>query len=131
MAVKFYDLQNVANPKSGQSFATSAELIETLISFRIYDSFFCEIVGEQSKLIVGLGPNWSCVQFCSTDALPPYWMATGAVKDQKNSDLEFLIDDTLSFVPFRYALSIDELRQVLTAFVNSESRAPEISWEEI
>lgn len=131
MAVKFHDLQNVANLKNGQSFATSEDLIHTLISFKSYGSFFGEIVGERSKLLVGLGPIWSCAQFCSTDGLPPYWMAIGAVKDQESSDLEFLIDDTLTFVPFRYALSIDELGQVLTGFVKSESRVPEVSWEEI
>lgn len=131
MTVTFFDRQIEGNAMNGSKFANSESLIEALQGLQSRESFFCELHGERSKLLVGLGSQRSCVQYSALNGDPPYLMAMGVNRKDDQGELSFLIGDTATPVPSRYALLEAELRAVIESFVETETASPKLDWEEI
>jgi len=131
MTVTFFDRQVEGNPINGSKFDTSESLIETLQNLQYREPFFCELVGAVSKLLLGLGSQHSCVQYGALNGDPPYLMAMGANRNDEEGELSFLIGDTATPVPSRYALSSPELWTAIESFMKTETVSPRLDWEEI
>jgi hypothetical protein len=131
MSVKFYDRQDEANAMNGKDFEMCETLIEEISNLQNRHPFFCEIVGKNRKLTVGFGVPWSCVQFSQVGGEPPYLMAMEKGTRSDGKELLFMINNTVSSVPFRYALSKSTLRNIITFFFENEARSPSVEWDEI
>jgi len=131
MSVTFFDLQNKNNPVNGTIFANDDNLIASLREMQSREPFFCEIIGNENKLTIGIGPHKSCAQYSALSGDPPYLMAIGDNSDREDGELSFLIDDIATPVPCRYALSSNELWTVIDSFVKTEEPNSELYWEEI
>ena len=131
MVVRFYDRQEEDNSLNGEDISKLGSLSEFLSKLQEKPAFFCELIGQSNKLLVGLGRVRSCAQFSGIAGEPPYLMAVGSAGDLDGDELEFLINDTATPVPFRYSLLNQEIINVIDSFVDSEKRSPLVSWEEI
>src|ERR1700761_2600778 len=132
MIVRFYDRQDLENPLNGSSFESGESLIATLDTLTNRQPFFCELIGERGfNMLIGLGGVWSCVQHSPMDGDPPYLMALRRDDGEDGGDLEFLIENTATPVPYRFRLSREELNEVARHFVETGKPAPLVRWEEI
>jgi hypothetical protein len=132
MIVRFYDRQDPTNHLNATAFEDADLLISALHDMQKRQPFFCELYGEsQHRLMVGLGNRWSCVQYSKEDGEPPYLMALaeGAMRD--GDDLQFLINNTATPVPFRFGLSQNTFWQIVRVFCEAGERSGSVQWEEI
>ena len=133
MIVRFFDRQDSSNVLNGDVITSVEALAEILDGLRERDPFFCELIGDRTKLLVGIGGEIGCAQFSATDGDPPYLMAT--VSDFSSTVdeefIEFLAGDTPSPVPNRYALPMDVTCAIAKYFLETGERSKAVSWEEI
>jgi hypothetical protein len=95
-------------------------------------AFFCEIEGENgSKLLVGVGGKWSCIQHSAIDGSPPYLMAMPREPRLGVNDMEFLMGNTPTPVHGRYILSAELVEKVISFFVETGKKSELVKWEQI
>jgi len=128
---QFFDMQEKANPLSGTRVRNSTELVRLLDRLHDRKPFFAELVGENGfKMLLGIGVPEACVQFSPTDGSTPYLMAV--VRDAPNADegeIEFLIGNTVTSVPKRFALPYETMVEIAARFVDSGERYSGVAWE--
>ena len=132
MIVRLYDRQDISNPLNGMKFEDVDFLINELRSLRTRSPFFCDLEDQNGhKLLIGLGTPFSCVQHSRIDGESPYLMALGEEPPGVRNDLEFLINDTATPVPSRFALSQDTLEQIIHHFAKTGEPDGRVGWEAI
>lgn len=132
MKAEFFDRQDEANPLNGTDVTSGVELLRIIDRLGNRSPFFCELVCENGyKLLVGIGRSVGCAQYSSSDGKPPYLMATSKSEFNTDDCVEFLMDHTLTPVPRHYCVSMESVRQIAQYFVETGSRSPSVSWEEI
>jgi hypothetical protein len=105
-----------------------AEFLRSKMSHK--PPFFAELVSDNGvKLLMGLGGAFACTQFSAANGAAPYWMALGNFGP--GADMEFLMGNTITEVPGRFAISSAELIRVASYFAENGERDPEVRWEEI
>jgi hypothetical protein len=129
---RFFDRQDPTNPRNGTAITNVAELRHAFLLPDDRAPFFAELVGENGfKLLVGIAKDEGCVQYGSTDGLPPYLMAVACNDGQRSGEMSFLIGNTETPVPLRYCLPIDTVLSIAEEFMRSGRRAPLVGWEEL
>jgi hypothetical protein len=132
MIVRFYDRQDPTNHLNGSAFEDADLLTSALHDMQKRPPFFCELDGENKyKLMIGLGNRWSCVQYSKKNGEPPYLMALAVSAKHDGDDLQFLINNTATPVPFRFGLSQNTLWQIVRVFCEAGERSGNVQWEEI
>jgi hypothetical protein len=137
--VKFFDRQEMSNPLNGAEIITGVALSRIIDSSRNRNPFFCELIFENGcKLLVGIGPNVGCAQFTSSNAEPPYLMATQEIVECDTDDtvdfadtVDFLVGNTLTPVPRYYCMSMDSVKQIALHFLETGHRDPNFAWKGI
>jgi hypothetical protein len=152
MKVTFFDRQEEDNPLNGSQLVNGKETLNLLERLKSRDPFMCELVGENGyTLLMGLGGSVSSVQYGRSDGEPPYFEAVAPGKpkqipgteghhyqasidaDRRSGATapEFMMGDTPTPVPTRYALPYASAREIAIYFVETGERDPDILWEEI
>jgi hypothetical protein len=132
MIVTFYDRQDPADRLNSSTFDDGDLLVGALHDRQNRRPFFCELDGENGyKLMIGLGNPWSCVQFSKANGELPYLMALGEDAGRDGPNLEYLINDTATPVPFRFALATETLWKIVRFFLETGGRSQSVHWEEI
>lgn len=132
MMAQFFDRQDTKNSLNGMRVGSSTELRQLLDRLRDREPFFAELIGENGfKLLLGIGSSEACVQFSAADGSAPYLMAVEHDAGAAEGETEFLIGDTASPVPKRYALSCETMVRIAGAFVDSGERHAGVVWEEV
>ncbi|HEY4675717.1 MAG TPA: Imm1 family immunity protein [Candidatus Angelobacter sp.] len=131
MTVEFFDRQDQLNPANGSKI-NSRDISTLFASFSGRKPFFCELLAENGyKQLVGVGGTIGCVQHSSIDGEPPYLMAVGGAAQTDETEIEFLIGNTVTPVSTHYCMPFQTIKQVAAYFVETGGRDPSVSWEEI
>lgn len=132
MKTQFFDRQDPGNPMNGRAINDSMALLDVLKNVRDRPPFFAELIGDNGyKLLLGLAAAEGCVQFSAADGSPPYLMAVAPRAAESSGEISFLIGDTMSPVPKRYCLSLNQVVRIAAAFVETGIRSADVLWEEI
>jgi hypothetical protein len=133
MNVRFQDLEEHDNPRNGERFADTHELVALLEQLRRSRSpFMCELVGDNgTTLTVGIGGDNGCVQHARGDGTPPYLMALMPPEGQSVlHEMEFLVGGTPTPIEGRYCLPFGKLAEIVAEFAASGKRSDAVNWEE-
>jgi hypothetical protein len=132
MKVEFFDRQDVQNPHNGVSIDEKSRLSDLLDQMKARVPFFCELLGQNGyKLLVGIGGRKGCVQFSRSDGDTPYFMAASHNPHCPSEGVSFLIGGTLTYVPSRYCISFETVKDIAEHFLLNGERSPRAVWEEI
>jgi hypothetical protein len=134
MNARFQDLEDENNPRNGEVLRDRQTVTALLDKLRVIrPPFMCEFVGDNGfELTVGIDRDFGCVQYSSSDGMPPYLMATvpiGPKSDQ--NEMVFVVGGTATPIDGRYRLPFDVLTEVAVEFVTSGERSRKVSWEAI
>jgi hypothetical protein len=125
---QYFDLNDMSNPLNGGGFTDLREVFEGLHGKA---PFLAELIGQSSKLLLGLGPDMGFVQFSSSDDEPPYLIAVSEAFAAAEGDVDFLIGGEIAPFPRRLCLPIAVVAEIVEAFLLTGERKTDISWEEI
>ena len=132
MNATLYDRQESNSPLNGTKITHSDQLRSVLSTVRDREPFFAELIGDNGfKLLLGLGSNEGCVQFSSVEGDPPYLMAVAPRVDESKPERSFLIGNTPTPIPARFALPSEVLLSIAGEFIDSGGRSEMVTWEEI
>jgi len=132
MTVRFFDRQDAANPANGSVITDATELRALLSSLSGRPPFFAELIAESGfTLLLGLGSAGGCAQCSPTDSSAPYLMAVSRASPDSKAEMSFLMGDTPSPVPGRYALPHETVVAIAEAFLETGHRSADVAWEEI
>jgi hypothetical protein len=147
MKAKFVDEQDRSNPLDRMTIDSREQVSNLLDSFRNREPFLCKLVGENGyELMIGVGATFGCVQHSRSDGDSPYLMAAATSEgdpdvymkrlasgelNEEEECIYFLISDQPTPIPKRYCLSFDNLKEVVSYFIETGDRWPGVPWEEI
>ncbi len=132
MSAMYFDRHNKSNPNNGAVLVDGAAAKVMLLKHEATKPFFSELVfDDQTKLLVGLGPEIGCAQFTNADDEPPYLVARIESENMREGFADFVIGNEPSEVPLRLCIPLDVLLEVVAYFVDTGRRSSIVSWEEI
>jgi hypothetical protein len=132
LRITFFDRQNPSNPLNSTVVITTTELLDILNSLKGRQPFFCELVGENGfNLLLGVGGDISCAQYSPSDGSTPYLMATLGKGGDADDYAEFLINNTLTPIPFRYCIRFETAKEIAAHFLKTGERSHLVVWEQI
>jgi hypothetical protein len=124
-------MQDYSNPLNGKMLESSMEVREIVQAMQHRHPFIAELIGENGRILtLGLGSGKGCVQFSSSDGLPPYLVAVGD-HPEAEGDQDFLCGSTPSPVAQRHCLPMQRVIEIAAVFLDSGERDQTIEWEEI
>lgn len=132
MKVRYINRQDKSDPMNGSVMSDAERLAELLDGQRTKPPFMADLTGDNGfELMIGLGGDRGCAQFCRTDGSPPYLMAVSAHPPLvRTGYVEFLATGTPTPVAGRYIISFNELKQIACHFVGTGGRSDAVSWQE-
>jgi hypothetical protein len=133
MMTRFLDLEDDHNPLNGTVIQNRSQLKVLFTSFRDRAPFLGELTGDNGfRIILGLGKtDQACVQFSTTDNLPPYLVAISPSATSSEVDMEFLMGGTPTPISRRNCLPLGLVEEIAATFVETGKRMLDVDWEEV
>jgi len=126
----FRDLQDPLNPNNGRSVCDAQSLKTIFDSLRGRPPFLCEFMGDEVRLVVGVGDS-GFVQFGAADGEPPYLVAIGSTTGHSGDSAEFLTANTPTPIPRRYCMPMATVCDIVLDCLVRKQPSPQTNWEEI
>ena len=108
------------------------ELVDFLDTFPDREPFFCEFRSENGyKLLVGVREKLICLQHSSATGDPPYMVAVTSKQHDPYEYVVFFIGNEATDVSSRHCLPFEESKPIISYFLETGDRSPDVRWEEI
>jgi len=132
MIVRFFDLEDDANPLNGSVVADEESLARLLDDLRSREPFVAELRSDNGYVLsMGIGYRVGYVQYSSADGEPPYLEAIAAAPTHLKRMPTFLCGGTPSPVPRRAVLPFEEAQKIAMYFLRTGQRSPAVSWGQV
>ncbi len=129
MALIFFDRQDLESPLNGTNLRSADELAAFLRKPPDRAPFFCELVSESGKsLLIGLDGESGCVQCCSAAGAAPRFIALARGAPQPGAATGYWLGETLTPIPARFRLTLDQLHVVAAVFLRTGGLDPDCTW---
>ncbi len=131
MRIQYFNHQDKLDPMHGAVVAASEQLAELLDETKRKPPFIAKLKGDNGfEILTGIGEQFCCAQYSSSDGNPPYLMAMSAQPPLQRGCVEFLTADTPTPTPARYIIHFDELKAILFYFLQTGEPSNLVSWED-